>query len=207
MTPQQIAAAVEWASELGKRWLAPARSPGYELYRLKESLRALTTAPSSVEDECSITPPGGPVPVFGTRDEQTYLIYDDSKGESLIAKACKGDPDADAVLCGFASEFIRRGCLLPEHLRDYIADQLYERSTSEKRKRGRDKHANGRRNYYICEAVSGLIEQGFSPTRNETTEDESACSIISQALKRHGIDLSERGVAKVWNQRPLPIKW
>jgi hypothetical protein len=39
----------------------------------------------------------------------------------------------------------------------------------------------------------------FHATRNEVTFDrESACSIVSSALERIGIDLSERRIGEIW---------
>jgi hypothetical protein len=202
MTSDQVEAAIEWAYEFAEQWLIgpPGGLAGYELHRIQEFLR--TQSPARAR---SVENPGSSEIPAGSPSQEVGYVYDDSKGERLIANALKGDADADAVLCSFAAEFIRGGCLFPERLREYIADQLSDRAGAVVRKRGRKKHTNNHRNYYIQEAVAGLIERGFSATRNAATESVSACSIVSQALERQGVHLSEHGVAKVWKQRP--IEW
>jgi hypothetical protein len=47
-----------------------------------------------------------------------------------------------------------------------------------------------------------VSEQGFHPTRNrETDYQESACSIVAEALKRLGHNMTEGNVEKIWQGR------
>jgi len=202
MTPDQVSAAKKWAFELATERLFGSRDfdiDGHDLYRF--DARQSVGSPIPVDE----LPPSSQ-PAFVRAQEVIPLAYDDTKGKTLITNALKGDLDAEAVLYEFAGDFLNRGCPLPEHLAKFVAAKLYDLSYAKVRKRGRNKHANAHRNYYIYEAVSELLERGFSATRNAATESPSACSIVSEALRRHSIDLSEYGVAKVWNTRP-PSDW
>ena len=64
--------------------------------------------------------------------------------------------------------------------------------------RGRSADDNRWRNVCIVAyLIPPLLEAGFPPTRNEATETESACSIVSQALATIGIKLGEKAIAKI----------
>jgi hypothetical protein len=136
------------------------------------------------------------VPQF-TRDlAESVGIYDDRKGERLITKAEAGDQLAHKVLCYFAAGFVKSGCEMPNHLREYIAADL---KSLESRK-GRDPYANSTRNFYIALTVYFLVGLGFQPTRNRKTVTESACSITQLALARCGVHMEEPNIEKIWGQ-------
>ena len=64
--------------------------------------------------------------------------------------------------------------------------------------RGRSADDNRWRNVCIVAyLIPPLLEAGFPPTRNEATETDSACSIVSQALATIGIKLGEKAIAKI----------
>jgi hypothetical protein len=202
----ELEAAVEDAYEFAKRWISKSKSDhlaGHELNRYWKHATTLSflRPPEHSDDGYAI----GCVPVFGGSKAEGIFIYDDEKGAELVAAAREGDTDADAVLCGFASYFVEGGYPLPEHLRKYVAEKLLEQSQAlPTQRRGRNPHINRRRNLYIVLAIMRLGERGFQPTRIEATAvmdgRKSACSIISVALERLGIHLSEQAVAKVWHQ-------
>jgi hypothetical protein len=50
--------------------------------------------------------------------------------------------------------------------------------------------------------IPPLLRAKFPLTRNEATETESACSIVSQAFAEIGIKLSEKAIAKIWARYP-----
>ena len=47
------------------------------------------------------------------------------------------------------------------------------------------------------------MDEGFAPTRNPATEKESACSIVTEALSRRGVNLGEKAVEKIWSRWAL----
>jgi hypothetical protein len=206
----ELEAAIEDAYEFAQGWLGisnPDLWAGYKLNRhWKHAITLSFVAPPKYGDY-----PIDAIPLFGGSKAEGFFIYDDEKGAELVADARKGDTDADSVLCGFARYFVEGGCPLPEHLRKYIAGKLFEQSeAAPAQRRGRNPHINRRRNLYIVLAIMRLGERGFQPTRNEATAlmdgRESACSVISVALERLGIKLSEQAVAKVWHQYGNALK-
>jgi hypothetical protein len=130
-----------------------------------------------------------------------HHIYDDEKGEQLIARAVIGDEIAHRVLCSVAARFVAGGCNMPKRLRDYVAELLTRQSQqAPQRRRGRDPYANYVRDFYITSAVLQLCRLGLKPTRNRATERESACSIVSRALERLQVELAEPAVEKIWER-------
>jgi hypothetical protein len=70
--------------------------------------------------------------------------------------------------------------------------------------RGRSADDNRWRNAWIVGyLIPLLLRAEFPPTRNEATETESACSIVSQALATIEIELGEKHIAKIWAGSPL----
>ena len=128
-------------------------------------------------------------------------IYDDEKGEQLIARAVLGDPIAHKTLCSIAAYFVTAGCEMPTHLRTYVAGFLTQQSKQETaRRRGRDPYANYVRDLDITKIVFEVCRLGFKPTRNRASANESACSVVGQALDRLGADLGETAVEKIWER-------
>jgi hypothetical protein len=100
-----------------------------------------------------------------------HHIYDDEKGEQLIARAAIGDEVAHRVLCSIAARFVAGGCNMPDRLRGYVAELLTRQSQqASQRRRGRDPYANYVRDFYITSAVLHLCRLGLRPTRNRATE-------------------------------------
>jgi hypothetical protein len=93
---------------------------------------------------------------------------------------------------------------MPEDARKFLLGMLI---TTPPRRRSR--YIGGAywlRDRAITEAVEYVAGRGFSPTRNDATRDnagnESASSIVATALSRLGIDLPERRIESIWNNRP-----
>jgi hypothetical protein len=196
VTNQNVEAAIRDAQAAAEQWLcgSPDRLAADEFYREMMRLMTLSTVKPGADPPGKYPPPDGRVPSFGHIDGGD-LVYDDDLGGKLIKKA-PSDPDADAVLCGFAAEFIHRGCVMPARLSEFIGNKLWNQSQAVARGRGRRPHTNSRRNAYILFAVKLLHERGF----HQTTQSDSACSIIAKALARIGMPTSEQNVAKVWGQ-------
>ena len=134
------------------------------------------------------------------------LDYDDNQGRELIERAGKGDPDADALLCGLAQRFIRSGMPLPEYLGDYVATILTVRFLAPpKRRKGGDPYALDGRNLFIVTILKRLKGSGVPPTRNRAARDNgtgrSGCSIVAKALSEVGVHIDETGVEKIWAAR------
>jgi hypothetical protein len=131
-----------------------------------------------------------------------YSIYDDDKGEHVIARAIGGDYLARNLLMKVASAFVESGCTMPKRLREYVSNYLMEQVEDTKPlRRGQDPHSYYGRNYAIASAVYEVVTQdGFLPTRNRSSEHESACSIVAQALDRMNVPLGERSVEAIWGK-------
>jgi len=90
--------------------------------------------------------------------------------------------------------------VMPPHLRDYICGAL------SKTRGVRRTYAAGR-DGLIAYAVWDATMCGFRPTRNEATRrkealgepaSQSACSIVTKALARVGVHMSERSIEDIW---------
>jgi hypothetical protein len=79
------------------------------------------------------------------------------------------------------------------------------------RKRGNDKFTHATRDITIANTITLVCRDfGLRPTRSRATRDkdgpESACSIVTKALSRLGIYMSEDAVEKIWRQGSELIK-
>jgi hypothetical protein len=127
-------------------------------------------------------------------------IYDDAKGEALVAKAVDGDQVAPKVLFWVAARFVESGCAMPHHLRRYVAEALTSRSRdAPPRRRGPDPYAKHARDTDIADAVGKIVRLGFRPTRNRESQNESACSIVAKALQKLGLHVEVPTVEKIWS--------
>ena len=177
MTPQE---AIEAAREMLGHWFA--KSPdgiAYGRWFRRMEIHSL----ARLQDLCD---PGKQV-VFAKQ------VEDARKGE---------DPEADALLCEWGALAVSYSGSIPLPLRNYIADRLLEQAESGRRKRGRHPDDLLPRDFAITYAIARVHEHGFSPTRNPAhAAQESACSIVTEALKRINIHMSEDNVEKIWGRR------
>jgi hypothetical protein len=148
------------------------------------------------------SPDGELVPTMSSSGSNWYSIYDDDKGEHVIARAMRGDYLARNLLMIVASRFVESGCTMPKRLREYVGNYLMQQAEdTAPLRRGQDPLIYFGRNYAIADAVYEVILQdGFLPTRNRSSENESACSIVTQALNRMDIPLGERSVEAIWGK-------
>jgi hypothetical protein len=143
----------------------------------------------------------------GTGPWNPYEYYDVKKAEALIIRARQGDAIAMDATWQIAANFVDEGCVLPEGLRQYIVDLLLGIETATPAiRRGRAHYANFERDFKIACVIRHIVDRGFRPTRNNATENESACSIVKQALQRLGLHLTEGAVVKIWEKfGPEPL--
>ncbi len=137
----------------------------------------------------------------GTGPWDPYKFYDVKRAEILIDRAREGDPIAMDATWEIAANFIDEGCVLPDGLRRYIVDLLLgDAISTPPKKRGRTGYVNYERDFRIACVIRHVTDLGFRPTRNHATVSESACSIVSQALARSDLHLSEGAVVKIWEK-------
>jgi len=137
--------------------------------------------------------------IISWEDGTPSQAYDDGKAPTLIEEARLGTAGADVVLCEIGSNYIASGWALPQNLRRYIVERL--RNLEPRQRRGRKASENFIRNFRIVRAIEELARLGVSPTRNEATEAESACSMIANALRDTENQLSEATIELIWSKR------
>jgi hypothetical protein len=134
---------------------------------------------------------------------QEYGDYD----ERLVSDVLQGkrkSPYFESLVCRIASRRIAASndARLPPTLRAYVCSVLEREAARHQERRGKKEDP---RNCFIANCVNILLD--FLPalrrTRNEATKDKatalSACSIVSQALKKGGLlDISEKQVNEIW---------
>jgi hypothetical protein len=119
--------------------------------------------------------------------------------ETLVAFAKDGWQEAHDALCRRAQELTDQGEALPLDLQQYVVAAA-KGFHSPAKGPGASPYRNFGRDLCIKVAIHHLLELGFTATRNEATEDESACSIVATAMRQIGIEMSEAAVAKVWEK-------
>jgi hypothetical protein len=146
--------------------------------------------------------------IYAFRWKGGLVIYDPGEAEIFLRQALNGDTTSDELLCNAAGVMLdATSGIADPALRDYAAARLAGalRPTS-KKGQGRSAKENRWRDVCIQGWLIPPLLPEFPATRNEATETESACSIVSQALRNIGIELSEKGVETVWNARPSSMK-
>jgi hypothetical protein len=107
-----------------------------------------------------------------------------------------------------AGLYVMQDKTIPEDIRMIICDLVLGKVAESggragPRRQGRYvKGAFWRRDLRIAQAVALIVERGFLPTRNDasrTNRSQSACSIVSTALKRRGVHMSDRTLEDIWN--------
>jgi hypothetical protein len=209
--PEKIYAAIEDAKHLLEKALDPRCIQGKAHRQL---LLQLTTwhafddnkAPAFLWNLFTGPPPIS-LRMFGGTATRP-MVYD-VKAETVVEAARSGDTDVDAALREIAAAFIERGLAVPSVLRTYIVEGLRtspEEACAQSLRRGRKKsrkiYTNFCRNVAIVTAVAELVDRGFYAGRSDDgAERTCACSIVAEAFRRLGMDISYDVVAKVWTQR------
>jgi hypothetical protein len=133
------------------------------------------------------------------------MIYDPGLAEIFFSEC--SDPYCDRLLCNAAAMILQAtGGIADKRLRDYACRRWSGDMPPPpvKPPRGRSADDNRLRNACIVGyLIPPLLVAEFPSTRNEATETESACSIVSQALATIEIELGEKHIAKIWAGNPL----
>jgi hypothetical protein len=134
------------------------------------------------------------------RWQDGLVVYDPGEAEIYIWHARGGDPTSHEVLCYAAFVMLKAtGGIADGVLRDYVCGWLM--LGAPRRRKGRSAKENKWRDACIQGWLIPPLLPEFPATRNDATETPSACSIVSEALNRIGIELSEKRVANVWGAR------
>ena len=116
----------------------------------------------------------------------------------LVSWALSGRPPAVVILQDTARHIRSIGNSLPLWLQDYF---ILASETGASRKRGRNRLDNVVRDFAIATTVEGIAQRYSLPsTRNTSTTTESGCSIVTKALQRLGIHMSEANVNAIWRR-------
>jgi hypothetical protein len=128
------------------------------------------------------------------------FVYDAGIAALFLDDAYKGDHTADRILCNTAAVVLgMNGGISDLRLRKYAAERLSGDIHMPDRRRGRSSIDNAYRDAVIAGRLIPPLLASFKATRNEATfGKECACSIVSSALGRVGIKLSERRIAELW---------
>ena len=111
--------------------------------------------------------------------------------------------DGHELACAIAAAYTKRDLPLPLSLQRYVVEAAQGTC---RRRRGRDVLANLARDVAITVAVLAACRHGaLKPARNEASEHECGCSIVSKALARVGMDMPEPTVVKAY-QRALKFR-
>jgi hypothetical protein len=200
ITDERVASAVDYA-------FASLNGAGLNrLSRGDSRFMAVVWEVEMVTNELSETPSvqGASISFRGKRGAgpwDPYKFYKARKADALIDRAREGDPIAMEATWEIAANFVDAGYVLPEGLRQYIVDLLLGSAViTPAKRRGRTHYVNYGRDFQIACVIRHIMDRGFRPTRNNATENESACSIVNRALQRLGLHLSEGAVVKIWEK-------
>jgi hypothetical protein len=130
--------------------------------------------------------------------QRVVFHYDDDQAKTVIEKAITGDETADTLLREVISQKLQAGeAALPPNLVQYVVSYVL---TNRNRPKGGRPVNFLERDSAIHSVVDATIRRGFLLARNETTKSatESASSIVSTALTKLGVTLSEKSVTRIW---------
>jgi hypothetical protein len=140
--------------------------------------------------------------------ERLAELHDPAKASdfaNLVKAANRGDRDATVSACEWAYLAVCSQAGIPQSLKEYVTNLLFEKAEAGRKRRGKHPDEQFSRNYAIMYAVARVAEHGFEPTRTQTHRD-CACSIVSLALEKIGVHMSEDNVERIWGERfQLPV--
>jgi hypothetical protein len=106
----------------------------------------------------------------------------------MQSETWKADPDGFACDSRAAIDEVKASNL-PEWAKTFAVLALFEQT-----KKRRGKPTRHYRNSALEKAAARLVMRGYKPTRNEATRRDSASSIISEALRRLEVNISEKQI-------------
>ncbi|WOH60935.1 hypothetical protein [Bradyrhizobium sp. BWC-3-1] len=119
----------------------------------------------------------------------------------VIRWANDGVADAEIALLQVAGEMIDRGERLPATIAGYAVQHLGKPSAT--RRKGRDAADNWLRDQAIAAVVAKAVEHwhpDLPMSRNRASQWPSACSVVSAALIRRRINVTEKRVEQIFCQ-------
>lgn len=125
--------------------------------------------------------------------------YTGRSAESVIAYAVAGDQVAHQALCLIAQRLTDNKETLPPALQGYVVRVAAQMNAGKRGKRTAG--TNDLRDDAILDAVEIVMKFGFGAMRNDARKQESACSIVVQALGECGAAISEKTVNSIYTKR------
>jgi hypothetical protein len=127
----------------------------------------------------------------------------------MIEAAQTGNDKAARTLLEISSDLVNSEREFPRLLSCYLVSVISRQQAAMNKKRsGRKKRTNFKRDYAVAAAISELQSFGYNPTRNrEEKQRESGCSIVVKVLAaERNLYLSEAAVEKIWERRSNRFK-
>ncbi len=127
-----------------------------------------------------------------------HPAWEDERGEALVVRARGGDPAAHRALLALSDGWLGKHPL-PPALSAYVSDQYHGRGP--KLRRGSEPNEDRAR--HIVAAVQRLVDQcgSLTATRNEASDQPSACMIVAEILVELGESIRPRAVEDIWRNR------
>jgi len=125
-------------------------------------------------------------------DDPTKLPY-------VIILALNGWEDAHRTLCKYADWLTEQQQPLPYPLQLYIVQAAFEGFRVKRRLKNLD------RDRAICVAVRQVKDMGYVLTRNEATQTPSAYSLVADALREFGENMTEGAVVKIIKRKGMRL--
>jgi len=125
------------------------------------------------------------------------LSYSKEKISLLLEESNTSFMHYDAALL-VAINILERHEQLPGNLGEWLANHL-KGTIKRPARSGPNKYKNLPRDFAIAMAVYKLIDKGFFPTRNDSSEANSACDVVSSVIGKLGYNLGYDAVKKIWN--------
>jgi hypothetical protein len=129
------------------------------------------------------------------------MTWNKELAAKLIADAKQGDADADQVLREVAAEYLKADENPPTPLAHYLGTCLWPPAGPKKARQQpnsskRQSHKTDYRDWILALTVDDIARRfNLTPTRNEATTEECACSIVKQATELH-----ENTVQNAWHR-------
>jgi len=122
--------------------------------------------------------------------------------EYLINEASKGDEVAWVKIERLVKSFEEYQQPMPPIMAGFFLKVMRD-ELKRPRRRGRSPYPKFNRDQLIAQAVQFAREQipSLHATRNEASENPSACSLVAECLAEVGIPIKEQAVVHIWQER------
>jgi hypothetical protein len=180
LAPEEIEDAVKHAVIWLSDWKSLLDDPNEEAHLIDLALMLVSDDPS----------------LHGSGQEQLWRT---ELRETLIGRALRGSRAAHEALCCAGTVLVNRDKPLPTWLARYV---IFVATESKPSRRGRPRSSSRDTRDTAIAWVADSVARAFglSPTRNVATEAESACSIVTAAAHRLGMEMSEATANAAWGR-------